>query len=111
MIRTALIASFIAAIDTDADSLAEAVNDLSTVDGFEMLADEVAALLREARASTDGESVGVADIRACGFTDEDLETMWQGGLLTADPTDGDYTRTIRFASLARIEAASGRKAA
>jgi hypothetical protein len=109
-VRAYLIARFIAELALTADSLAAAVADLSTTDGFGMLADEVSALLRETRSSPDGETVTVCDIRACGLTDEDLETMWQGGLLTADPTDGQYERTIRFASLARLES-SQRKAA
>lgn len=108
MNRTDLIASFIADLDTDADSLADAVANLSITDGFEMLADEIGVLIKETRLTFDGETVTVRDIVDCGLTDADLKAMWEGGLLTADPTEGDYTRTIRFASLARLGA---RKAA
>lgn len=108
MTRTALITSFIASLDMDADSLAEAVVALSTTDGFEMLADEVSALIKETRLTSDGETVTVRDIVDCGLNDGDLIAMWEGGLLIADPTDGQFERTIRFAGMARLGA---RKAA
>jgi hypothetical protein len=110
-VNTSRVIAFTALLNTDADSLADAFSEMSTVDGFETMADEVSALLRETRGSPDGETVTVADIRACGLSDGDLKALWEGGLLVADPTDGEFSRTIQFASLARLEAARGRKAA